>query len=236
MKLAFDRIAQILFDAGLLNDQVLAKDLPSFIWDSAIASGWWRFAGETRTTMFPERLGRYWVWRDDSRNWDRLFVAKTAAWQARLLEASTPASNPAGPPKAQTGTQVSRSTAEPLTPVPVGTRWEDIEISFLSDERVQIQIGSRTETRNYDEMGFSDRRNGTPSKSWMLLRALASKKGLITVDGRRSKEWPAIEKQIERTRKLLQKLFGISEDPLPFERDVGYRSRCKIGCARSFDR
>src|ERR1022692_2327545 len=181
MKLAFDRIAQILFDAGLLNDHVLAKDLPPFVWDSAIAGGWWRFASEARTSMFRERLGRYWVWRDDSRNWDLLFVAKTALWQGEHPGKGPTPFGTAEPPKRQTRAQASRSIAGPPTPAPAGTRWEDIEISFLSDERVQIQIGSQRETRNYDEMGFADGRNGLPSKPWILLRTLASMQGLISV-------------------------------------------------------
>jgi len=53
---------------------------------------------------------------------------------------------------------------------PVGTaRWEDVKIEFLSDERVQIWRGNQTETRNYGEMGFMDRRTGKPNQSWAIL-------------------------------------------------------------------
>jgi hypothetical protein len=69
------------------------------------------------------------------------------------------------------------------------------------------------------------------------LRFLAQSQGVISSAARTTvKEWPAIEKQIGRTRKLLQSHFGISEDPLPFEKGVGYRLRFKIGCAPSFDK
>jgi hypothetical protein len=33
-------------------------------------------------------------------------------------------------------------------------KWEDIEILFLSDDRVEITLDTQTETRNYAEMGF----------------------------------------------------------------------------------
>jgi hypothetical protein len=39
-----------------------------------------------------------------------------------------------------------------------GASWQDIEISFLSDELVQIRSRKSTETRNYGELEFADRR------------------------------------------------------------------------------
>ena len=106
---------------------------------------------------------------------------------------------------------------------------------FISEERVQIWIGGELETRNYAEMGFDDKRNGTPSKSWDVLRLLAQNEGVIRTTGRAAKQWAALEKQIERTRKLLKSHFGIPEDPLPFEKGAGYRLRCSIGSTPAFD-
>jgi hypothetical protein len=40
-------------------------------------------------------------------------------------------------------------------PFPQADKWEDIEILFLSDHRVEITLGTQTETRNYEEMGFA---------------------------------------------------------------------------------
>ena len=40
--------------------------------------------------------------------------------------------------------------------------WEDIEILFLSDERVQIRNGTNRETRNYAEFGFADGQDRKP--------------------------------------------------------------------------
>jgi hypothetical protein len=88
MNTAFDGIAHILLDAGLLSEQRLAVDIPELVWDSAIAGGWWRLASETRQAIFPEALGHYWVWRDDSRNWNMLFSPEAAEWRAKLLDAA----------------------------------------------------------------------------------------------------------------------------------------------------
>ena len=233
MRLAFDGVARVLFETGLLNEQPLAKEIPELVWDSAIAGGWWRLASDTPQKIFPERLGRYWVWRDDSRNWNMLFTAEASEWQARLLEASASVSDPTEPPKAHALRKRAKSAAMRAGSAPA--RWQDVEISFLSDERVQISIGEQRETFNYAEMGFDDQRNGTPSRSWILLRGLAQNQGMIPETGRGAKGWAAIEKQIERTRKLLQSHFGILEDPLPFVKGVGYRLGCKIWQARSFD-
>jgi hypothetical protein len=90
MRQAFDGIARVLFEAGILTEELLRKDVSQLVWDSAIAGGWWRLASETRQDIFPEQLGRYWVWRDDSRDWKGLFRAEAAEWEATLLEARSP--------------------------------------------------------------------------------------------------------------------------------------------------
>src|ERR1039458_6084949 len=56
----------------------------SLVWDSAIAAGWWRCASETPQNIFPERVGHYWVWRDDRTDWHRLFHDETEEWVVRL--------------------------------------------------------------------------------------------------------------------------------------------------------
>jgi len=113
--------------------------------------------------------------------------------------------------------------------------WENIEISFLSDERVQIRNGTKFETRNYAEFGFEDRRSGKPNQAWENLRALAEKRGLIREPPRAHQNWPRVEKRIQETRKILRNHFGISSDPIPFVEGAGYQARFKIGCGSSYD-
>lgn len=106
---------------------------------------------------------------------------------------------------------------------------------FLSDERLEISIQDFRETRNYGEMGCEDQRSGKPNQSWVFLRVLAQNQGFLPLN-RGSREWAGIEKQVERTRKLLKQHFGLAEDPLPLERGSGYHLRCKIGLAPSFQK
>lgn len=87
MRQAFEGIAQVLWDAGILTQDLLRHEIAELVWDSAVAGGWWRRASETRQDIFPEQLGHHWVWREDSRESKELFRAETRAWEARLLEA-----------------------------------------------------------------------------------------------------------------------------------------------------
>lgn len=64
-----------------------------------------------------------------------------------------------------------------------GAGWASIEIKFLSDERLQIFKEGSSETRNYAELGFEDRRNGMPNQAWLTLRTLAMKRGTIHDSG-----------------------------------------------------
>jgi hypothetical protein len=67
----------VLFAAGILTENLLRNEIPQLVWDSAIAAGWWRCASETSQNIFPERVGHYWVWRDDRTDWQQLFRDKT---------------------------------------------------------------------------------------------------------------------------------------------------------------
>ncbi|MGA2581084.1 MAG: hypothetical protein ABSH24_34400 [Bryobacteraceae bacterium] len=115
-----------------------------------------------------------------------------------------------------------------------GQMWEDIEISFLSDERVQINIGEWTETCNYAELGFSDNRSGKPNQGWGMLRALAVAGGTIPNSARNSADFIKMGKRIERVRKTLMKYFRIPSDPITLDPPKGYRCRFKIGCHSAF--
>jgi len=89
IKRAFDEIAKVLFDSGLLTEQFLQTEIPALAWDSAVAGGWWRYASETPGRIFPEQIGHYWVWRPDGRDWLGLFRAEAAGWRAQLLDGPT---------------------------------------------------------------------------------------------------------------------------------------------------
>jgi hypothetical protein len=113
--------------------------------------------------------------------------------------------------------------------------WGDVEIEFISDERVQIRVSDKTETLNYGDMGFMDRRDETPNESWIILRKLGQQGGILADSAAARKKWPAVEKHMQRIRKVLREQFALEGDPIPFVRGVGFRTRFKIRCAASFE-
>jgi len=64
------------------------------------------------------------------------------------------------------------------------TCWEDVEITFLSDERIEVRIAGRRQTYNYAEFGCKDKRSGKPLEIWGMLRVLAQNEGLIPSSAR----------------------------------------------------
>jgi hypothetical protein len=119
-----------------------------------------------------------------------------------------------------------------------GASWQDIEISFVSDERVQIRNGTNTETSNYGEFGFADRRakrgKPKPNQAWVTLRAMAEQNGIIRDGAKTGAAWPKVEKRMQEIRKVLREHFRITADPIPFVAGTGYQARFKIGCSPSF--
>jgi hypothetical protein len=73
--------------------------------------------------------------------------------------------------------------------------WDEIEIAFLSEERVQIHHGASTETRNYTEFGFEDRRSGKPNLAWKTLLALAAERGILQNGAKTGRDWVEVEKE-----------------------------------------
>jgi hypothetical protein len=116
--------------------------------------------------------------------------------------------------------------------------WGAIEISFLSDERVEIRIGTSPETWNYGELGFADRRakrgKPKPNQAWVILRAMAQQNGIIRDGLKTGAAWPKVEKRMQEIRKVLRKHFGIAADPIPFVEGTGYQACFKICCSPSF--
>jgi hypothetical protein len=112
------------------------------------------------------------------------------------------------------------------------TSWREIEIAFLSDERVQISCGGRErKTYNYSELGFEDRRNGKPNSAWVMLREMANLNGNIPRPPA-GRGRAMIQKRIEEIRERLRNHFGITVDPISFN-GSNYQVSFKLGCRPS---
>lgn len=120
------------------------------------------------------------------------------------------------------------------TPQGVESRsWSEIEIAFLSDERIEICIGVDRKTYNYTEFGFEDRRDGKPNRAWEMLREMSSSGGTISrpLPGKYKAK---IQKPIEQIRKKLCSHFGMQTDPIPFNGNT-YQASFKIRRRLSFE-
>jgi hypothetical protein len=117
--------------------------------------------------------------------------------------------------------------------------WQEIEITFLSDHRVEIFCGDTDRrTYNYGDLGFQDRRSGKnqapkPTRAWVLLCELAKLNGTLPRPPA-GKSRAMIQKRIEEIREKLQGHFGTEADPIPFN-GTAYQTSFKISCGPSFD-
>lgn len=121
-----------------------------------------------------------------------------------------------------------------LQPFGSVSSWAEVEIRYLSEERIEIRVGGDLQTRNYSEFGFEDHRNGRPNLAWVTLRILAELGGSI----QQPPSGPAcaiVEKRMQEIRKVFRLFFGLSTpDPIPLVNGVGYKAAFKITCAPSF--
>ena len=125
------------------------------------------------------------------------------------------------------------SRHDETTPRPARS-WDEIEIRFLSDERLQVISKDGRPTLNYAEFGFEDGRSEKPNMAWETLRSIAEGGGVILPAGN-GPDRAALEKRIQEIRRRLRDRFGIDEDPLPFTKGEGYRARFKIECGPSYN-
>jgi hypothetical protein len=117
-------------------------------------------------------------------------------------------------------------------PVPPGTEWKHVFISFLNEYTVQIKVAGSIERRSFHTLGFSDLRAAEPetrpSDVWGVLRQLARLNGEITFqDSTRTFEDPVkVKKWISQIRKKLKQVFpDIPGDPFhPYSKVKGYKT------------
>ncbi len=137
--------------------------------------------------------------------------------------------------KTQTSIGEAGQKAGGCTPTP--RTWGEVEIVFLSDDRLQIFIGQKArETMNYAEIGFHDLRTGNPNRAWIALRGIAEHNGTIRNSSQTSSMWSIFEKRVQEIRKILRNRFDISVDPIPFVEGTGYVAQFKISCGPSYRR
>jgi hypothetical protein len=217
-----------------INDQILEAH---GLWDKwaphvfqSLASGNPLRMKQFRKELFNAMLDRYHYWKVEHQKSADELSSYNLKVDADQREAKLPdGSEKAGSPRAAEGIGGQRQRA---------AKWEDIEICFLSEYRVQIRNGTNTESGNYDELGFADRRakrgDPKPNQAWVTLRAMAEQNGIIQDGTKMGATWPKVEKRIQEIRKVLRKHFSITADPIPFVKGIGYQAVFKISCSPAY--
>ncbi len=111
-------------------------------------------------------------------------------------------------------------------PTPPGTEWKDITITFLSRDIIAIKCG-RQPALNWERLHISGMftatsREKNPTDKWYMLMAFAARGPSLSMQDLmklfRSTNWQKMRKQKSDLSKALQEFFGLSGDPLPFDR------------------
>lgn len=122
-------------------------------------------------------------------------------------------------------------------PTPVGISWEDITITFLARDIIRINckgsIAINWERLHIPGMAVNSNREKTPSDRWWLLMALAMNNGTLAIREAESllkqHSWYSIRKQKSLLAQALKHFFGLSDEPISFDRvNQVYRTRFKL--------
>lgn len=98
---AFDAVARVLFEAGLLTAELLENQLRLLIVEAAIAGGWipYDMTGLVRTDIFPGGfLGYAPIWERFREAYFPVFLADTAEWKSRLMDTEAASEITPAPP------------------------------------------------------------------------------------------------------------------------------------------
>lgn len=111
-------------------------------------------------------------------------------------------------------------------------RWDEIVISFVTDDAVRIRTRRVDATYTYVEMGFKNRkaRDASPDANWRIFRTVfAPVHGEVFWSS--SSEMPVAERHklkmvVYFLRKRLKQFFGIDDDPFhPYRKENSYKTK-----------
>ncbi len=104
-------------------------------------------------------------------------------------------------------------------PTPPGSKWSEVKMRFLDNETVTVSCKGVQRKLRYDQLGFTDGRNGKPDTQWALLRVFANDGGAITwrSEGARQER----RKQVQRLNDRLREFFLIEGAPIAHDDEIG---------------
>ena len=116
-------------------------------------------------------------------------------------------------------------------PTPPNTTWEDVSIRFIDGHTVSIRAKSEHKVCHYTQIGMVNRKNGSPTVQWELLRVFAEERGVLDWTSRQAHR--RNQKRRENLAKNLQTFFRIEGDPFRVTEDGnGWQARFHLSPGR----
>lgn len=109
-------------------------------------------------------------------------------------------------------------------PTPAGAGWPDLSIRFVygDSHSVSIRVGQTAKQYTCAQMGMASKRNGKPTKQWVVLQAFAESGG--SIGWRDQQAHRKLEKQKQELCRRLQAFFRIEGEPIVWDsREKCYR-------------
>jgi hypothetical protein len=119
----------------------------------------------------------------------------------------------------------SLESAIAFFPTPAGATWGQVKLRLVDGHTVSVVVADARGVFHYAELGLANRRSGSPSVQWELLRMFAEGGGTLTWRspgaGRRN------QKRRELLARSLRQFFRIEGDPFVAS-GKGWRARFEI--------
>ncbi len=100
-------------------------------------------------------------------------------------------------------------------PVPLGTRWDQIEMYFLDGTTLAVKIrDGKYRHFTHEAFGMCHKQSKKPTQAWYLLATLCEKHGRCTVKEAKFKSTTSASTQCGQLRRQLQEIFTIKTNPV----------------------
>lgn len=115
----------------------------------------------------------------------------------------------------------------PAWPLPPDTRWEQITMRLISPHEIACSAMGETRPLDPGVLGLRNVRNGKPVTAWAIVTAMAVGRGRFRIRDPKGREKG--KKQVEAIRAAFRSFFGLTDDPIPWDRNAGeYAARFTI--------
>lgn len=125
------------------------------------------------------------------------------------------------------GEPKEKFSEKPFLPVKPGTKWEDIRISLIENDTIEIFVKDKSQKFRFNELNFKDKRKANkPKATWWVLVRLIKENGFVD---RNSENFdPKFTDEIKRFKVHMKDLFGIKDVLMPhYKKNFNYKVNFK---------